>query len=126
MREFSFCSLFFCICTQRFFSETSGGRQPRGNWPTHIYLINGHQLGAGGDCICLRNLTEGYATNTFNTASFLTDVFQANFGHPVPLSYLSPSVLEQNFWGKWQRLFMGWMSFVSPIQQCQSTDGNCD
>jgi len=38
--------------------------------------------------------------------------------------FSSPIILEESLWGKWQRFFIGQLSFLVPSQQCQSTDGN--
>jgi len=41
-----------------------------------------------------------------------------------PLAFLPPAVLEQNLWGEVTEVSMDRISFLSPNQQCQSTEEN--
>jgi len=53
--------------------------------------------------------------------TILTALFQANLGHWSP-QFLPLLVPEENLWG--QGFIYNWMFFLSPNQQCQSTEGN--
>jgi len=45
-------------------------------------------------------------------------------GNPIKFNFLPILVPEQKLWDKWQEFFMVRMPFLSPGQQCQSTEGN--
>jgi len=57
---------------------------------------------------------ESYLLSTF----VLTAVFQVNQGYVVTFGFLPTLIPEENFWMSG----MGRMSFLSPNQQCQSTE----
>ena len=58
---------------------------------------------------------------------FLAAIFEVNLGLPVPSGsplFSSSTCSVKNLWDKWHRFFVARLSFLSPNQQCQSTEGN--
>jgi len=58
-----------------------------------------------------------------STSSTLTAVFHTNLYQPVFSGPHLLSIPDRNIWHKWQSIFMEWMPFLSPNQQCQITQG---